>query len=173
MIHKSQWVSDRLTELAHDILNDKLTLFDGAESLAAKIDIQDKPLALEVITDKCKSWIKQEMHSLVRAATRIVGDEERAGQGALFPLPFPWLPAYLEIAPGRTVHQRVMTGPDWDHAKAIWQNRFDQAAISLEGFRRAYEMIRGLLPDETTMTGDVIDHLPIDGDDESGEAEAL
>ena len=170
MIRKPQWVSDRLTEIAHDVLNDRLTVQDASEDLAGKIESQDKPLALDVISDKCKSWIKQEMHRLVRVATRIIDDEERSGQGAMMPLPFPWLPAYLEIAPGRSVHQRVMTGPDWDHAKAIWQNRFDQAKISLEGFERAYELIRDLLTDETLLTADVIDQLAIDGDDEDESA---
>jgi len=167
MIRKSQWVSDRLTEVAHDILNDTLTVADAAEEIAGKIQSQDKPLALSIITEKCKSWIKQEMHRLVRSATRIVEDEERTGQGAMMPLPFPWLPAYLEVAPGRTVHQRVMTGPDWDHARAIWQNRYDQAKLSLEGFERAYDLIRDLFADEVTITADVIDMLKIDGEDES------
>lgn len=168
MIRKPQWLSDKLREIAHDILNDRATIIDAAEKLAGEIDAHDGAFSLEVITEKCQSWIKQEMHRLVRGATKIAEDEERTGQGALMPLPFPWLPAYLEIAPGRTVHQRAMTGPDMDHARAIWQNRRDQAEISWRAFERAYELVRPLLSDDKLMVADVADQLGIDWED--GEA---
>jgi hypothetical protein len=165
MIRKPHWLADRLIEIAHDILNDKATLIYAAEDLADKIRADDRDLSLRIIEERCRSWIKQEMHKLVRAATRIVDDEGHSGQAALMPLPFPWLPAYLEVAPGRVVHQQVMTGPDWDNSRAIWQNRRDQAEISWQGFQRAYELIRDLLTDDVTMTADVVDQLRLDFDE--------
>lgn len=167
MIRKPWWVHEKLGDAAHDILNDQATITDAAEELAGKIVANDKPFTIVIVADKCRQWLKQEMTSLVRAATKITNDEESTGQEALMPLPFPWLPAYLEVAPGRTVHQRVMTGPDMDRAKAIWQNRRDQAELGYRGFERAYELVRSLLADDVTTVADVVDELRLDyGEDE-------
>ena len=56
-----------------------------------------------------------------------------------------------------------MTGPDLDRARAIWQNRRDQAEISYQGFERAYELVRGLLAgDDRRTVADVADQLGLD-----------
>lgn len=165
MIRKPFWLEDRLGELAHDILNDRQTIVAAGEELAGKIVANDKPLTLDIVCEKTRSWIKQEMHKLVRAATKINEHEEVTGQGMFMPLPFPWLPAYLEVAPGRTVHQRVMTGPDMDRARSIWQNRRDQAEISWQGFERAYELVRSLLTDDALTVADVVEQLHLDYED--------
>jgi hypothetical protein len=169
MIRKPFWVQDGLKQAARDILNDASTITDAADELADKVIVDDRPLTTLIVAERVRAWIKQELARLVRAATKIAGDEAESGQLALMPLPFPWLPAYLEVAPGRTVHQRVMTLADLDRARAIWLNRRDQAEISYQGFMRAYELVSPLLTGTATI-GDVADQLHLDYGD--GEAAA-
>ena len=91
MIRKPFWLQDRLRETAGSILNDEATITEAADELAEKIVANDRLLTLLIVVDKVKSWLKQEMHKLVRAATRITEEEGETGQLAFMALPFPWL----------------------------------------------------------------------------------
>lgn len=150
MIKKPQWLIERIAELGHDIREDRLSSGEAADELAEKILSEDRPLALAIMAEKCKSWIKSWTYDKIRDD---FGESETHGQGML---PFPELPVHLEVAPGTFKHQRVMTAKDWDNADAIYRNRRDQMEVSYQRFHRIYERVRPLLVDETLTTDDVI-----------------
>lgn len=153
MIKKPQWLLERIAELGDDIRQDRLMSSEAADELSEKILAEDRPLALAIIAEKSKSWLKTWAYQKIRDD---FSENEALGQQVL---PFPELPAHLEIAPATFKHQRVMTGKDWDNAEAIWKNRRDQAEVSYQLFHRVYERIRPLLADETLTTEDVTEDL--------------
>jgi hypothetical protein len=152
MIKRPQWLLSRLAEIGDDVFKDLVTSADASEELAEKILAEDRPLAIAIIAERARGWIKQWMYGKARD---VMQDREALGQA---PLPFPELPSHLEVGVGINKHQRVMTGPDWDHAEAIWRNRRDQMELGYQIFLRVYDRIRPLLSsDDTLQTGDVVD----------------
>lgn len=154
MIKKPAWILDLLADKGQDLLDDKATVGDCSEEIAGKILANDHPLATEIIVEKAKSWLKQWMYEQVRHAM----EDRESGQERL-EVPFRELSPYLEVAPGRLVHQNKMNGKDWDNALAIYRNRAEQADTSLSILQRIYDRIRPLLTDEVLTTADVVDML--------------
>jgi len=148
-----QWMMERLADLGQQILDDEITISDAGDELAGKIMADDRALALAVLSEFTKRRLRQWVYARIRDK---MGDRQVAAQ---LVLPFPDLPVRLEVAPGREVHQNVMTARDWDNARAIWRNRRDQAEVSFQKFEVIYERIRPLLTDETLTTADVINQL--------------
>jgi hypothetical protein len=149
-------ISDRIAELGMQVFDDQITRQDAAEDLAGKIRADDGIFLVAILTE----WSRKKIHAWLIAKTRDFGVKgAAAGQQRL---PFEDLPPQLEIGIGRTAHQNVMTGRDWDNALAIWKNRHIEAEASFRRFERCYNLIRPLLDDTDLTTADVIDQLPPD-----------
>src|SRR5262249_19583498 len=81
--------------------------------------------------------------------------------GANAQLPFPHLLPELEVIPSRPkVPQGKMTKSDWKKCVAIYDNRWEQAGISRNQVREAFDLIEPLLDDEDRLTtADVIGNV--------------
>lgn len=138
-------VQNKVQELGQAILDGNKATASASAELAKYIQDGWADFAKEIVGD----WSRRRLQSWKAAVTD-------SGQ---IQIPFPDLPARLEIAPGKLAPQGGMTGPDWDNAKAIWRNRRDQAEIGWQTFERRYNQVRPLLTDPALTTTDVLDGL--------------
>jgi hypothetical protein len=114
-------VEQKIAELGARVLNGESEADIGKEG-AVWLREHHPLFTLVVIAD----WWRRRTWSRVRSRTRAAlnnGNHEDAGPS----LPFPELPAHLEIAPGVTKHQSKMIRRDWDSTLAIYRSRRDRA----------------------------------------------
>lgn len=94
------------------------------------------------VSELNRRFLRQQLKNLIAAQLQSADDEEDGQQQ----LPFPDLSAYVEIAPGRRVHQNAMTLKDWDAAVVQAEVKATNAAGHAERIRaardKAYEAAR-------------------------------
>lgn len=152
-VRLSTEILGKIAELGRKVIDDDGTDLDHAEDLALWLGKQHPIVVRELVAD----WGRKQIRGWIFRQTRenLSDPNPREEQQSL---PFPELRPHLETAPGVLKHQRVMTGPDWDAALAIYRNRRDQAEISLRQLERRYNQIRPHLKGELT-TADVLDQV--------------
>lgn len=147
-------VLTKVAQLGKAVLENDGTDQDAGQRLAVWL-LRHHPV---VIREIAADWGRKRVRGWIYQQTRAAMPNPDSDEQQL--LPFAELHPHLEVAPGILKHQRVMTGPDWDAALAIYRNRREQADISLRLLEGAYDRVRPLLEGELT-TADVLDQLAL------------
>lgn len=126
------------------ILAGELSYDEAIDALEPLLDKEEHRLFLRdvkrrFLRNQLKAWIAQHLAT--------ADEDEESGQQ---PLPFPDLPAILEIAPGTFRHQNVMTIKDWNAAVVQAETKAANAAGYLERVVRARDRAVELLSDDET-----------------------
>lgn len=124
----------------------------GRLILAGEISYEDAIDALEPFLQKDehrllaqdigRRWLRKQIKAWMASQLATAADDEETGQQ---PLPFPDLPALLEIAPGTFKHQNTMAIEDWNRALVQAETKATNAAGYLERVRRARDRAVELL----------------------------
>lgn len=95
-----------------------------------------------------RRYLRSQIKNAIAALAGATGDDEEEGQQAL---PFPDLPAWIEIAPALKRHQNAMNLKDWDAAVVQAETKATNAQGHLERVRRARDRARELLHGDETL----------------------
>lgn len=118
--------------------------------------------ALEVLVEKeehrlFRSWmlrskLRAMLKSWIASQVAVAADDDVNGNQTL---PFPDLPATLEIAVGRFVHQKCMTRHDWMATIVQYRTKAENAAGMAQRVERAAERALQLLTNDTQTLADI------------------
>lgn len=133
-----------IERLGRLILEGEMTYEEALDALEPFLSKEEyRLLASEVHRRFFRGQLKTWIQSQVAVAT----DDEESGQSTL---PFPDLPALLEIAVGTYRHQNAMTIKDWNAAVVQSETKATNAAGYAERVKRARDRaIEVLAGDET------------------------
>lgn len=130
----------------------------GRLILAGEISYEDAIDALEpflhkdehrlLAQDIGRRWLRKQIKAWIASQVATAADDEENGQQ---PLPFPDLPAWLEIAPATRKHQNSMTIEDWNRAVVQADTKADNATGYAERVRRARDRAVELLQGDETL----------------------
>lgn len=123
------------------ILSGEMTYEDGIDALEPFLSKDEYRLFTQ---DILRRYLRNQIKSWIAGQLASAEEDERSGQ---VPLPFPDLPALIEISPATFRHQNALTLKDWDAAVVQAKNKADNAAGHLERIvrarDRAYELLHG------------------------------
>lgn len=130
----------------------------GRLILAGTISYDDALDMLEPFLDKIehklfvsevhRRFLRNQLKAWISSQLAIAADDEERGQQ---PLPFPDLPALLEISPGTFKHQNAMAIEDWNAAVRQAETKASNAAGYLERVVRARDRALELLHGDETL----------------------
>lgn len=95
-----------------------------------------------------RRFLRNELSKCYASQIARIDEDDRTGTQ---PLPFPDLPATIEISPATFRHQNAMTLKDWDDAVRQAKNKADNAAGYLERILRAREQAAKMLKGDETL----------------------
>jgi hypothetical protein len=128
-------VTEKIAELGERIAHSDATQISLAEEGAIWLRDHQALFALGILED----WFSKQLRSWIYKQTReVLGD---APEWENRPLPFPELPAYIEVAPGVKKHQNATVRKDWENCIAIVDNRADQANILSRAYHRCFDAL--------------------------------
>lgn len=132
---------ERLSRL---ILLGELTYEDAIDALEPFLNKEEYRLFTQEIH---RRFLRGQLKAWITSQLAIAADDEETGNQ---PLPFPDLPALLEISPATFKHQNAMTIRDWNAAVVQAETKAANAAGHLERVVRARDRAVELLhADET------------------------
>lgn len=144
-------VHAKITELGQHVLDGDETEVDIAESGGIWLRDKEPRFALTVLTEWWRGRTKSWVYTQTRGA---LGSDQEPGQQ--MSIPFPELPALLEVGIGRVAHQNVMTRQDWENTRAIYRNRANQAALLHRHVERAWLEVAPFLTSDDMTTADAL-----------------
>ena len=121
-------VRARISELGKEVINGDRPIREAADDGAKWLLAKHRLIAGEVLASWFVSKIRQWTFDTLR------NTESQTDMSQAIQLPFPQLPAWLEVAPGMKRHQNAMTDRDWKMCVRIYENRRDEAG-------RLYDML--------------------------------
>ena len=140
------WFSTEIGRLGRQVIAEDISRQDAATQLE---DIAFKRENRIFLHDIVHTWMLARLGNWIKDYLASLSIEEiEAATGAL-PLPFPDLPALLEVRPGRFVHQNAVTRPDLKAAVIQADTKASNAAGFAEKVRRLAEAALPLMTDDT------------------------
>lgn len=133
-----------IERLGRLILNSELTYEEALDSLEPFLEKEEHRLFRRWVH---RHFLRRQLKAWVTSQIAVADDDERNGVQVL---PFPDLPATLEISPGTFRHQNVMTLRDWDAAVRQAQTKADNATGYLERVLRARDRAAEILHGDET-----------------------
>lgn len=133
-----------IERLGRLILEGEISYEEALDALEPFLDKEEyRLLASEVhrrfFRNQLKAWIQSQI--------AVAADDAESGQQ---PLPFPDLPALLEVSPGTFKHQNAMAVKDWNAAVRQAETKAANAAGYLERVLRARDRAVELLHGDET-----------------------
>lgn len=126
------------------ILAGELSYEEGIDALEPFLAKEEYRLFVAEIH---RRFLRNQIKAWISSQLAIAEDDEETGQQ---PLPFPDLPALLEIAPATFKHQKAMTIKDWNAAVVQAETKATNAAGNLERIMRARDWAMELLHGDET-----------------------
>lgn len=118
---------------------------EGLDALEPLLGKEEYRLFLSEII---RRWCRNQMKAFIAGQIATAADDEENGQPQL---PFPDLPAHLEIAPGTFKHQGAMAMKDWNAAVVQAETKALNATGFAERVRRARDRAGQLLAGDQTL----------------------
>jgi hypothetical protein len=120
-----------IERLARLILEAELSYEDAIDALEPFLSKEEYRLFTQEIH---RRFLRNQLKAWISAHLATLADDEENGQQ---PLPFPELPAHIEIAPATFRHQRAMSEDDWNAAVIQAEVKANNALGYVERVRRA------------------------------------
>jgi len=131
-----------IERLGRLISHGEITYEDALDALEPFLNKEEYRLFTQEIH---RRFLRNQLKAWIQSQLTAADDEEENGQQ---PLPFPDLPALLEISPGTFKHQKVMNIRDWNAAVVQAETKAANAAGYLERVVRARDRAVELLTDD-------------------------
>jgi hypothetical protein len=126
------------------ILQGEITYDDAIDAIEPFLNKEEYRLFTQEIL---RRYIRNQIKAWISSQLAVAADDEETGQQTL---PFPDLPALLEVSPGTFKHQNAMAIRDWNAAVVQAQTKAANAAGYLERVLRARDRALELLGEDET-----------------------
>lgn len=134
-----------IERLGRLILRGELTYEEALDALEPFLNKEEYRLFTQEVH---RRYLRGQLKAWISSQLAISADDEESGQQ---PLPFPDLPALLEIAPGTFKHQNTMAIKDWNAAVVQAETKASNAAGYLERVLRARDRALEVLHGDETL----------------------
>jgi hypothetical protein len=137
-------IAAEIERVARLILAGELSYEEALDALEPFLNKEEYRLFTQEIH---RRFLRGQIKAWISSQLAAADDDEKTGEQ---PLPFPDLPALLEVSPGTFKHQKVMAIRDWNAAVIQAEVKAANAAGYLERVVRARDRAVALLREDET-----------------------